>query len=158
MRVLKPILSERRPATGERIASAIAPGVSTSPVAAGESPFVWETRSGTRTRHETLASMEKYPTITAATYARFLKRAGETKGCLAVVILHAKPIAESPAPTKLPHDDGEANPAPCPCVIPNKNSPAASPSMIPPGTSKWRSPAGLVSGSASKAPGEKIRG
>jgi hypothetical protein len=65
--VLKPIRSERRPARGERIASATAPGASTSPVAAGGSPLTCETRSGTETRHETLASMEKKPTITEAT-------------------------------------------------------------------------------------------
>src|ERR687893_2055979 len=117
MRPLKPILSESRPATGERIARAIAPGVSTKPVAAGESPLACETSSGTVTRHETLTSMEKKPTSTAATYPRFRKRPGETNGCSAAVILHAKPAAASVAPTKLPHDEGEPNPAPCPCVI-----------------------------------------
>jgi hypothetical protein len=36
-------------------------------VAAGERSLTCETSSGTETRHETLTSMEKYPTITAAT-------------------------------------------------------------------------------------------
>src|ERR671915_1625424 len=107
MRPLKPILSESRPATGERIARAIAPGVSTRPVAAGESPLACETSSGTVTRHETLTSMEKKPTITAATYPRFRERTGETNGCSAVAILHANPEAASAAPRKLPHDVGE---------------------------------------------------
>src|SRR5918997_3175021 len=116
MRPLKPILSESRPATGERIARAMAPGVSTRPVAAGESPLACETSSGTVTRHETLASMEKKPTSTAATYPRFRKRPGETNGCSAVVILHAKPAAASAAPAKPPHQEGEAKPAPPPRV------------------------------------------
>jgi hypothetical protein len=147
MRLLKPILSESRPAMGERIASAMAPGVRTRPVAAGESPLACETSNGTITRHETLASMEKKPTSTAATYPRLRKIPGETNGFSAVVILHAKPAAASAAPTKLPHDEGEPNPAPWPCVIPNRNNPAASPSNTPPGTSKLRSSVGSVSGS-----------
>src|SRR5918999_1310586 len=110
MRLLKPILSESRPAMGERIASAMAPGVSTRPVAAGESPLACETSSGTVTRHETLASMEKKPTSTAATYPRFRNIEGETNGCSAAVILHGKAAAASAEPTKLPHDEGESNP------------------------------------------------
>jgi hypothetical protein len=77
-----------------------------------------------------------------------LKRAGETNGCSALVILQANPTAASADPAKLPHDEVEAKPATCPCVIPNRNNPAASPSRTPPGTSKLRSSAAnSVSGS-----------
>ena len=100
------------------------------------------------TRQETLTSMEKYPTITAATYLRFLKRRGRHEGFSALVIRQAKPAAASAAPAKLPQEEGEPNPATCPCVMPNRNRPAASPSRTPPGTSKPRSPVGSISGSA----------
>ena len=62
-----PILSDHRPASGEIMASATAPGVSTSPACPGESPLTSETSSGTKTSADTLASMLKYPTTTAAT-------------------------------------------------------------------------------------------
>src|SRR5215212_9327245 len=62
-----PILSDHRPASGEIMASATAPGVSTSPACPGESPLTSETSNGTKTSADTLASMLKYPTTTAAT-------------------------------------------------------------------------------------------
>src|SRR3712207_8675219 len=100
MGILTPTLSERRPAQGERIASATAPGASTIPVAAGESPLTCETRSGTMTKHETLTSMERNPTLTAATYLWFMIRVGETKGCVAFVIRQANPSAARAAAAK----------------------------------------------------------
>src|SRR5918999_5449348 len=108
---LKPMRSERRPATGARMAKAAAPGVNASAAAPLESSLTVEMRSGTKTRLETLASMEKEPTIVAATKLVFLKRAGETKGRAAVVMRRAKPAATSAAPTKLPQEVTEVNPA-----------------------------------------------
>src|SRR3712207_8103445 len=80
------------------------------------------------TKHETLTSMERNPTITAATYPWFLKRAGETKGCAAFVIRQANPAAASADTAKLPHEETDPNPATCPCVMPKRKSPAARPS------------------------------
>jgi hypothetical protein len=77
---LAPTRSERRPATGERRARATAPGANTSPATPLDSPLTEEIRSGTKTRLETFASMEKNPTITAATKPVLLKSVGETNG------------------------------------------------------------------------------
>jgi hypothetical protein len=71
---LIPIRSERRPANGERMARAMAPGVNASAAAPLESSLTVEMRSGMMTRHETFASIEKNPTATAATKPVFRKR------------------------------------------------------------------------------------
>ena len=75
-----PTRSESRPVRGERIARAAAPGVRISPVAPTERPFTSTTSRGTKMSAERLTSMEKNPTITAATYDRFLNSVGETNG------------------------------------------------------------------------------
>src|SRR4051812_18163874 len=75
-----PTRSERRPATGERMASEIAPGVNASAAEPLGSSLTVEMRSGMKTRLETFASIEKNPTITAATKPVFLKSDGETNG------------------------------------------------------------------------------
>src|SRR5918993_80959 len=108
---LNPMRSERRPANGVRMAKAAAPGVNASAAAPLESSLTVEMRSGTKTRLETFASMEKKPTIVAATKPVFLNRDGETKGCMAVLIRHTKPAAARAAPTKLPQEVNEVNPA-----------------------------------------------
>src|ERR671920_808495 len=77
---LTPTRSESRPVRGERMAMAAAPGVKISPVAPAERPFTSTTSSGTKMSAERLTSMEKNPTITAATYDRFLNSVGETNG------------------------------------------------------------------------------
>src|SRR5215212_9991123 len=148
-----PILSDHRPASGEIMASATAPGVSTSPACPGESQLTSETSSGTKTSADTLASMQKYPTTTAATYALFLKSAGETKGSVALLMRQPKPAAATTDPAKLPQDPAEPKPETWPRVIPNKNNPAASPSRMPPGRSKPRAPSGLSSGRTYSAAG-----
>src|SRR5918997_6034917 len=107
---LKPMRSERRPANGARMAKAAAPGVNASAAAPLESSLTVEMRSGTKTRLETFASMEKEPTIVAATKPVFLKSDGETNGWEAVVMRQAKPTAARAAPTKLPQEVTEANP------------------------------------------------
>src|ERR671916_2493141 len=83
---LKPMRSERRPANGARMAKAAAPGVNASAADPLESSLTVEMRSGTKTRHETLASIEKNPTITAATKPVFSNRDGETNGWGELVI------------------------------------------------------------------------
>jgi hypothetical protein len=108
---LKPIRSERRPAIGERRAKEIAPGVNASAAAPLESPLTDEMRSGMKTRLETLASIEKNPTTTAATKPVFLKRLGETNGWEASAMRWAKPTAASAATSKQPQDVTEPKPA-----------------------------------------------
>src|ERR671914_1890115 len=146
MRGRPPILSDHRPASGEIMASATAPGVSTSPACPGESPLTSETSNGTKTSADTLASMQKYPTTTAATYSLFRNRSGETKGSAALLIRQPKPAAARAEPAKLPQELAEPNPETCPRVIPNRNNPAASPSNKPPGRSKPRASSGLSPG------------
>src|SRR5919112_3555810 len=83
---LMPIRSERRPANGERTARAMAPGVNAKAAALLGSSLTVEIRSGMMTRQETLASIEKNPTTTAATKPVFRKRFGETNGWGALVM------------------------------------------------------------------------
>src|ERR687885_1240216 len=109
-----PTRSERRPATGERMASEIAPGVNASAAAPLGSSLTVEMRSGMKTRLETLESMEKNPTSTAATKPGFSKSDGETNGWAEALIRQVKPAAARGAATKLPQDVIEPNPATSP--------------------------------------------
>lgn len=59
---------------------------------------------------EMLASMARKPTITAATYPRFLNSAGETKGCATPLIRNTKSVAEIAEPRKLPQEENEPKP------------------------------------------------
>jgi hypothetical protein len=148
-----PRRSDSRPAAGDSTARATAPGVSTNPVAPGDSPFTSARSSGTTTSAARLANMAKNPTPTAATYPRFRNSAGGTKGCDTWLMRQPKPAAARAMPRKLPQEEGAAKPAACPWVTPNRNRPAPRPSRTPPGRSKRRSSAVPPAGSTRLANG-----